>query len=310
MVGGLKTKLKWGDDDEDELNTDYETPVDANGIKERVKITLNAKGQKVKTITRVKVKEVKIRVPKRVAQRKNLPRFGEAVEGEVNVTLLSRDFVSIEHPDEQLGDEVNDPGLASTMGNFMEKLQQRKMERDLDYEEPVEEIVRDTEGVKISGEGGAASGKYVPPGQRGAPGAPSRTLDNVFAGRGPGGAPAENDNTLRVSNLTKSVTEEDLRDLFSRFGRISRVSLPRGVDKEPRGFAYISFYDRNDAEIALERLQGHGYDHLIIRLEWAKPPSKDPSQDAPMVHRSGYGQQLAQDTKEKVSYASNLTSNK
>lgn len=312
MTKELKSKVKWGDDDEDE---EYETPVDANGIKERIKITTNAKGQKIKTVTRIRVRQVQYKVPKRVASRKNLPRFGDAVEGEVNVTLLSRDFVSIEHPDDQLGDDVNDPGLSNTLGDFMAKLEQRKLERELDYDELADMVSEPVDGGKAEAEEGAgatAGGKYVPPGQRGAAGASARTgssLDTAFAGASARGG-AENDNTLRVSNLTKSVTEDDLRDLFSRFGRVSRISLPRDANREPRGFAYVSFYDKKDAEYALDKLQGYGYDHLIIKLEWAKTSAKDPNEDSSAKFRSGYGQQLAQDTKEKVSYASNLTSNK
>jgi hypothetical protein len=50
------------------------------------------------------------------------------------------------------------------------------------------------------------------------------------------------------------------------------------------------------------------YDHLILKIEWAKPSApKDPGAEQTQF-RSGYGQALAQDTKEKVSYASNLTS--
>lgn len=89
-------KKQWADEEEDEAEN--ETPVDANGIKEKVKITTNARGQKVKTITKLKTKEIKIRVPLRVANRKNLPRFGDAKVGEENVTLISPDFVSMEHP--------------------------------------------------------------------------------------------------------------------------------------------------------------------------------------------------------------------
>jgi translation initiation factor 3 subunit G len=311
MTGGVKGKTKWGDDDEDDLDTEHETPVDVNGIKERVKISTNAKGQKVKTITKIRVKEVKIREPKSVAFRRNLPKFGDAVEGEVNVTLLSRDLINIEHPDDQLADDGNDAGLTNTLGDFMAKLEQRRMERELDYEE-VDEVVKDIDGLKVDAENGdKAGGKYVPPGQRGgAVGGPLRGssgLDSAFANK----SSENNDNTLRVSNLTKSITDDDLRELFLSFGRISRISLPRGPDREPRGFAYVSFYEKRDAEFALEKLQGYGYDHLILKLEWAKPPSKDPSeQDSSAKFRSGYGTALAQDTKEKVSFASNLTINK
>ena len=54
----------------------------------------------------------------------------------------------------------------------------------------------------------------------------------------------------------------------------------------------------------MEALQGYGYDHLILKLEWAKPNN---NKDMTTEFRSGYGKAVAQDTKEKVSYASNLT---
>ncbi|CAM9655947.1 unnamed protein product, partial [Choristocarpus tenellus] len=40
---------------------------------------------------------------------------------------------------------------------------------------------------------------------------------------------------------------------------------------QSRGFAFVSFYNQQDAEAAMEALQGYGYDHLILKLEWAKP---------------------------------------
>ena len=51
----------------------------------------------------------------------------------------------------------------------------------------------------------------------------------------------------------------------------------------------------------MEMLQGYGYDHLILRLEWSKPMQRDP-QSAGLSggFTSGYGTKLAQDTKERV----------
>lgn len=160
------------------------------------------------------------------------------------------------------------------------------------------------------------AGKYVPPAAR------ARQGDNKDrSGGGGGDRDRDHETTIRVSNLTKAVTEEDLRALFQRFGTIHRVSLPKvekknseGVMvKEPRGFAYIAFARKEDAERAMERLQGHGYDHLILKLEWAKPPSADgPPSGGGLQggYISGYGTKLAQETKEAVLYASNLTGNR
>jgi translation initiation factor 3 subunit G len=53
-----------------------------------------------------------------------------------------------------------------------------------------------------------------------------------------------------------------------------------------------------------------GYDHLILKIEWAKPSAPKDAGSEPVQFRSGYGKALAQDTTEKVSYASNLTTNR
>jgi len=47
--------------------------------------------------------------------------------------------------------------------------------------------------------------------------------------------------TLRVNNLTKNVTEDNLHELFSPFGSINRITLPLAEDKSTRGFAYIVY---------------------------------------------------------------------
>ncbi len=291
--------------------------MDANGIKQRMgRVTVNSKGQKVRTVTKIKVKEVKTKIPTRVLGRKNLPKFGEAQEGETNVTIPSRDFVFIEHPDDAANEE-DDPALGNTLANFIQKQQERMLVRQHDAEG-----LMNAEDGKL-GEAEPASdkpstGKYVPPSQRGGASSAGASMAGGRGGGGGGGV-QDNENTIRVSNLTKAVTEDDLRELFERFGRIFRISLPRvdrkdeygNMVKECKGFAYVAYYDRSHAERALEALNGYGYDHLILKLEWAKPPSKDaPPGGGSRQHMSGYGQKLAQDTTEHVLYASNLTGNR
>ena len=131
---------------------------------------------------------------------------------------------------------------------------------------------------------------------------------------GPGGGPARfgqqdrDQNTIRVTNISEDTTEADLQDLFQPFGRISCVYLAK--DKETmisRCFAFVSFVHREDAAKAMDKLQGFGYNHLILKLELARPSApKDPGTEGTQF-RSGYGKALAQDIKEKVFFASNLT---
>lgn len=77
---------------------------------------------------------------------------------------------------------------------------------------------------------------------------------------------------LRVTNISEDVTEQDLQDLFRRFGHTTRIYLAKDrVTQESRGFAFINYSNRQDAETAIAKLNGHGYANLILRVEWAKP---------------------------------------
>jgi translation initiation factor 3 subunit G len=325
MAAMLSKKTNWGDDDDE---GDYETKVDSNGQKLRVRTKINSKGQTIRVTQTVKVVEVKVRVPKRVIERRNLKKFGEAIEGETNVTLQSKDPIAMEHPDDSLVEDSEEQGLNSLAG-FILKQQERALEREHDLEfGDFDEMQLDENGDPImptaaSVAAGAASssgatGKYVAPGGRGGPPkAGGGGLDAAFAGKS-SEANRDAESTLRVSNLSKAATEDDMRELFCRYGRVLRVSLPKverkdergNIYKEPKGFAYIAFVDRADAEVAMNALQGHGYDHLILKIEWAKAPSENPNREGGGGFRSGYGEKLAQDTKERVAYASNLTENK
>lgn len=243
--GGPKA---WGDDDDE--GDDRETQ-DSNGIVERVKFSVNNKGQKIKTVTKVRISEVKVKTPKRADLRRNLPRFGDAKIGEENVTLPSRDFVSMEHPDDQLVEDVDDPSLAKTLANFIMKRQETKAAREMEDDDG-EDFDRNASQEKKDVEGGAGkSDRYVPPGAKGAGSSSSGGMSSLEKL-----ASTADTTTIRVSNLTKAVTEDDVHDLFKPFGRISRVSLPRlAGTKEPRGFAYVTFYSRDDAEKAMDTLQ-------------------------------------------------------
>ena len=62
------------------------------------------------------------------------------------------------------------------------------------------------------------------------------------------------------------------QELFSRFGQITRVYV--ALDRErgtSKGFAFVNFVRREDAARAISKLNGYGYDNLILHVEWAQP---------------------------------------
>lgn len=264
----------------------------------------NAK-QLLKTVTKVRVTKQKVKEAKAVEERRKWTKFGEALkdesaEGAQRSTIISKDDIFIEDPnaDTDLQDEDPTSAIAGNLNEFWAKQQQRQLERKYDVGMDEEAAPAGGGWTQVGVGGGAANpGKYVPPSARAAMAGgvkPERRTDDL--------------NTIRVTNISENTTEADLQDLFKPFGRISRVYLAK--DKETlqsRGFAFVSFVNKDDAARAMEKLQGFGYDHLILKLEWARPNApKDPASSGG-EYRSGYGKALAQDTKEKVSFASNLT---
>ncbi|KAG8306707.1 Eukaryotic translation initiation factor 3 subunit G [Homalodisca vitripennis] len=76
---------------------------------------------------------------------------------------------------------------------------------------------------------------------------------------------------IRVSNLSESTQDADLEDLVKPFGPISKLFLAKDkITGACKGFAYIHFKSKSDAAKAIQALNGHGYDHLILCVEWSK----------------------------------------
>ncbi|KYO47916.1 eukaryotic translation initiation factor 3 subunit G [Alligator mississippiensis] len=108
------------------------------------------------------------------------------------------------------------------------------------------------------------TGKYVPP-----------SLRDGACRRGESMQPnrrADDNATIRVTNLSEDTRETDLQELFRPFGSISRIYLAKDkATGQSKGFAFISFHRREDAARAIAGVSGFGYDHLILNVEWAKP---------------------------------------
>ncbi len=76
---------------------------------------------------------------------------------------------------------------------------------------------------------------------------------------------------MRKRVCAQETEEDDLRDLFGRFGRIARVFLGRDKDTGvSKGYAYIAFFERAEAQFAITKLNGYGFNSLILRVDWAE----------------------------------------
>ena len=75
---------------------------------------------------------------------------------------------------------------------------------------------------------------------------------------------------LLVKNLPFQTTKKDVQQLFSNYGQLKSVRIPKKFDKTPRGFCFVEFLTKQEAKNAMDSLVNtHLYGrHLVI--EYAK----------------------------------------
>lgn len=77
--------------------------------------------------------------------------------------------------------------------------------------------------------------------------------------------------SLKVDNLTYRTSPESLRRVFEKYGRVGDVYIPRDrYTKESRGFAFVRFHDKRDAEDAMDSMDGALLDGRELRVQMAR----------------------------------------
>ncbi|KAI8027387.1 Polyadenylate-binding protein RBP47 [Camellia lanceoleosa] len=102
--------------------------------------------------------------------------------------------------------------------------------------------------------------------------------------------------TIFVGGLDSDVTDEDLRQSFSHYGEVVSVKIPAG-----KGCGFVQFANRNNAEDALERLNGTVIGKQTVRLSWGRSPGNKQSRsdfnnqsNGAYYGRQGYGYAVPQ----------------
>ena len=73
---------------------------------------------------------------------------------------------------------------------------------------------------------------------------------------------------LVVGNLTRNVTEEHVREIFSPYGKLMSVDLAIDATVNlPKGYAHIEYESREDAVKAIDFMNGGQIDGNVIRCE-------------------------------------------
>ncbi|CAL9183833.1 unnamed protein product [Musa hybrid cultivar] len=96
-------------------------------------------------------------------------------------------------------------------------------------------------------------------------------------GLGPDGASATGsqsdidsaNTTIFVGGLDPEVSEDDLKEAFSQYGEITSVKIPVG-----KQCGFVLFAHRNNAEEALQQLNGTIIGKQTVRLSWGRNPAR------------------------------------
>jgi RNA recognition motif-containing protein len=75
-----------------------------------------------------------------------------------------------------------------------------------------------------------------------------------------------------VGSLSFRATEEDIRQLFSAYGTVDRVSIP--MDRETgrsRGFGFVEMPNDNEADAAIAALNGSSHMGRTLNVNEARP---------------------------------------
>lgn len=77
---------------------------------------------------------------------------------------------------------------------------------------------------------------------------------------------------LYVGNLTYSVTEDQLTELFSSHGEVKQVTLIGN-----KGFGFIEMSSPEEAEKAKEALDGSSFEGRNLKVDEARPQRERPA---------------------------------
>lgn len=94
-------------------------------------------------------------------------------------------------------------------------------------------------------------------------------------------SPASQVKAVYVKNLPKNITQDQLRELFERHGKITKVVLPPAKAGQERSrYGFVHFGDRSSAMKALDNTEKYQIDGQVLECSLAKPQADQKSSGA------------------------------
>jgi len=243
-----------------------------NGFRTKIEYK-NEDGKKFKITSIFRLEKVKI--PKTVAERKSWAKFGDASNdppGVNSATTVVSDEVFM-----QFLTKTEDVDKQEPTATVMPAIKCRYCKGDhWSAKCPHKDILQEKFEPKetVTATAGSGSQAYKPPSMRAGAGAKFDSGKKFESGKS--AFNNKDEYTIRVTNLPEEATESDLMELFRPFGKVNRTFLAKDKNTQvSRGFAFVNFQNKDDAQRAIWGVNDYGYNHLILKVEWANRPSKD-----------------------------------
>ena len=82
---------------------------------------------------------------------------------------------------------------------------------------------------------------------------------------------------IYVGNLSREISEEDLREAFEAFGQVASITIIKDrFSGEPRGFGFVDMPVKAEAQSAMTSLKDKELKGRILKVNEAHPRSKRP----------------------------------
>ncbi len=82
---------------------------------------------------------------------------------------------------------------------------------------------------------------------------------------------------IYVGNLSHTATEDELREAFAQYGKVSSVSIVKDREtSRPRGFAFVEMADNKEAATAIQELHLREIAGRSITVNEARPKPDRP----------------------------------
>ncbi|AAS53478.1 AFR107Wp [Eremothecium gossypii ATCC 10895] len=102
-----------------------------------------------------------------------------------------------------------------------------------------------------------------------------------------GDTPSQPSDTLFLGNLSFNADRDALFELFSKHGNVISVRIPTHPESnQPKGFGYVQYGSVEEAQAALDALQGEYIDNRPVRIDFSSP--RPPQQGGATRGRGGF----------------------